>query len=159
MLGLSAQPFPFFRCASIFLVHRRAPQRALAARHISPYLPPIFPCPLLYLLLPLKLTHTWNPGGLGAPIDGVLQSYRTFPSLGLLPIPPHLSYEEASCFPCAGVTAWNALYGGIALKPGQTVLFQGTGGVSVLGMIFAGGAGAKVRFGLLWRGNIWSRGS
>lgn len=33
----------------------------------------------------------------------------------------------------------------MALKPGETVLFQGTGGVSILGLIFASKAGAKVR--------------
>lgn len=84
-------------------------------------------------------------GGLGAPIDGVLQNYRTFVTTGLLAVPAHLSYEEAACFPNAGVTAWNALYGGIPLKPGQTVVFQGTGGVSMFGLLFASKAGAKVR--------------
>lgn len=65
--------------------------------------------------------------------------------MGLLRIPKHLSYEEAACFPCAGVTAWNALYGGgIPLKPGQTVLFKGTGGVAITGLILAHSAGAKV---------------
>lgn len=82
---------------------------------------------------------------LGGPIDGVLQEYRVFHTIGLLHIPQHLSYEEAACWPCAGVTAWNALYGGgIPLKPGQTVLFKGTGGVSLTGLILARAAGAKV---------------
>ncbi|EIM82292.1 NAD-P-binding protein [Stereum hirsutum FP-91666 SS1] len=81
---------------------------------------------------------------LGGPIDGVLQQYRVFHSTGLLHVPKHLSYEEAACFPCAGVTSWNALFGGgVPLKPGQTVLFKGTGGVSITGLILAHAAGAK----------------
>lgn len=80
---------------------------------------------------------------LAGSIDGVLQEYRIFPEMGLLHIPKHLSYEEASCWPCAGVTAWNALFGGVPLMPGQTVLFQGTGGVSIAGLILAHAAGAK----------------
>lgn len=81
---------------------------------------------------------------LGDAIEGVLQEYRVFKIDGLLHIPKHLTYEEAACGPCAGVTAWNALYGGIPLAPGQTVLFQGTGGVSMAGLQFAAAAGAKV---------------
>lgn len=77
-------------------------------------------------------------------MDGVLQEYRVFKSDGLLHVPKHLSYEEAACWPCAGVTAWNALYNGNPLVPGQTVLFQGTGGVSMAGLLFAVRAGAKV---------------
>ena len=75
----------------------------------------------------------------------MLQEYRVFNETSLLHIPSHLTYEEASCWPCAGVTAWNALFGGIPLIPGQTVLFQGTGGVSISGLILAHAAGARVR--------------
>lgn len=84
------------------------------------------------------------PGGLGGPQDGTLQQYRVFNPTGLLHLPAHLSYEEGSCLPCTGVTAWNALYGGAPLVPGQTVLFQGTGGVSMTGLMLAHAAGAKV---------------
>ena len=89
-------------------------------------------------------TRSVFQGGLGAPIDGVLQEYRAFDEHGLLHIPKHLTWEEAACIPCAGVTAWNALYGGIPLIAGQTVLLQGTGGVSMFGLILAHAAGAKV---------------
>jgi NADPH:quinone reductase-like Zn-dependent oxidoreductase len=53
---------------------------------------------------------------------------------------------EASTLTCAGLTAWNALYGleSRALKPGQTVLTQGTGGVSIFALQFAKAAGARV---------------
>jgi len=59
-------------------------------------------------------------------------------------IPDHLSYEEASTLPCAGVTAWHALMVGDALLPGETVLVQGTGGVSLFALQFAHLAGARV---------------
>ncbi|KAI0066856.1 NAD-P-binding protein [Artomyces pyxidatus] len=88
----------------------------------------------------IQRNFKWN---LGASIDGTLQEYRALPEVTLLPIPPHLSYEEASCLPIAGVTAWSALYGGgTPLLPGQSVLFQGTGGVSMLGFVLAQAAGA-----------------
>ncbi|KAA1475813.1 NAD-P-binding protein [Dentipellis sp. KUC8613] len=84
----------------------------------------------------------WN-NGMGAPIDGVLQTHRVFPEIGLLHVPKHLTYDEAACWPCTGVTAWNALFGSIPLVPGQTVLFQGTGGVCMTGLQLASAMGAK----------------
>lgn len=62
----------------------------------------------------------------------------------LLSIPKHLSYEEAAALPGTGSTAWNALFGAMPLVPGETVLFQGTGGVSMTGLMIANAAGAKV---------------
>jgi NADPH:quinone reductase-like Zn-dependent oxidoreductase len=59
-------------------------------------------------------------------------------------IPDHLSYEEAATLPCAGVTAWNSLNGGRCLRVGDTVLAQGTGGVSLFAVQFAKLAGARV---------------
>ena len=60
-------------------------------------------------------------------------------------MPEGLSYEEGAALPCAGVTAWNALYGGAhPLQPGETVLVLGTGGVSILALQFARAAGARV---------------
>ncbi len=81
---------------------------------------------------------------LGGAIDGVLAELRVFPEEALLPIPEHLTYEEASTLPCAGVTAWNALIHGRGLNPGETVLVQGTGGVSLFALQFARLAGARV---------------
>ncbi|KAI0322156.1 NAD-P-binding protein [Amylostereum chailletii] len=79
---------------------------------------------------------------LGGPLDGVLQEYRVFDERHLLSIPEHLSYEEASCFPIAALTAWNALFGGKQLVPGETVVCQGTGGVSIFALSLAHAAGA-----------------
>lgn len=59
-------------------------------------------------------------------------------------MPKNLNWLEASTLTCAAVTAWNALYGIKPLLPGQTVLTQGTGGVSIFALQFAKAAGAKV---------------
>lgn len=81
---------------------------------------------------------------MGGAIDGVLTEYRVFDESGLVEIPDHLSFEEAACLPCAGVTAWNALYGGQRLAAGESVLVLGSGGVSVFALQFAAAAGARV---------------
>lgn len=83
---------------------------------------------------------------LGGLVDGVLQEYRVFKTTTLIPIPAHLSYEEGATLPATGCTAWNALFGGKPLMPGETVLLQGTGGVSMTGLMIASAAGAKVGF-------------
>jgi NADPH:quinone reductase-like Zn-dependent oxidoreductase len=69
---------------------------------------------------------------------------RVFPEDALVRFPDHLSYEEASTLPCAAVTAWHALMVGRGLNPGDTVLVQGTGGVSLFALQFARLAGARV---------------
>ncbi|KAI0029360.1 alcohol dehydrogenase protein [Vararia minispora EC-137] len=85
-----------------------------------------------------------NPTSLGGPIDGTLQEYCVFDEMSLVRAPAYLTYEELCCFAVAGVTAWNALLGGgTPLRPGQTALFQGTGGVSVFGLQIAHAAGAR----------------
>jgi len=81
---------------------------------------------------------------LGGPIDGVLAEYKIVPAHALLQIPEHLSYEEASTLPCAAITAYSALMGLRPLKGGETVLIQGTGGVSIFGLQFAVASGATV---------------
>ncbi|MFB6457166.1 NAD(P)-dependent alcohol dehydrogenase [Chitinophaga sp. Hz27] len=83
-------------------------------------------------------------GQLGGALDGMLTEYKILPAAGVVLIPDHLSYVEAAAYPCAGVTAWNALFGGAALLPGQTVLTLGTGGVSMMALQFARAAGARV---------------
>ncbi|KIW22408.1 uncharacterized protein PV07_12296 [Cladophialophora immunda] len=85
--------------------------------------------------------------GLGLPLDGVLQQYRVFPMTGLVKAPDYLNDEEASTLPVAALTAWMAING---MRPinnpgghGETVLLQGTGGVSISGLQIAHAAGAK----------------
>ena len=82
-------------------------------------------------------------GALGGDVDGMLAEYVVLNETGLVAIPEHLSYQEAATLPCAAVTAWNALNAG-DLKPGGTVLIQGTGGVSIFALQFARLKGARV---------------
>jgi NADPH:quinone reductase-like Zn-dependent oxidoreductase len=63
---------------------------------------------------------------------------------GVVPVPDHLSYEEAACLPCAAVTAWNALVEQGHLGAGQTVLVLGTGGVALFALQLAHCLGARV---------------
>ncbi|KAH9810497.1 zinc-type alcohol dehydrogenase-like protein [Teratosphaeria destructans] len=84
--------------------------------------------------------------GVGGMIDGSLRQYGTYDEQGLVHQPGNLNHLEGATLPCAALTAWNALYGleSRALKPGEWVLTQGTGGVSIFGVQFAKAAGAKV---------------
>jgi len=85
------------------------------------------------------------PLALGSPLDGTLTEYAAFAADGLLRLPQHLSYEEAATLPCAGVTVWNALmHGPHSLRPGETVVTLGTGGVSIFALQIAKAAGARV---------------
>ncbi|KAH8658096.1 putative quinone oxidoreductase [Xylariales sp. PMI_506] len=84
---------------------------------------------------------------LGGVAGGVLREYAAFSEQGLVEVPSHLSYEEAATLPCAALTAWNALYGtgsSRALRAGDTVVTQGTGGVSIFALQFSVAAGAEV---------------
>ena len=82
---------------------------------------------------------------LGNPLDGTLTEYIALHEDGVVAIPKTLSFEEAATLPCAALTAWNALMvSGKPVKPGDTVLCLGTGGVSMAGLLFAKGAGARV---------------
>ncbi len=83
-------------------------------------------------------------GALGGDIDGVLADYVVLPEHGVAHFPSHLSYEEAATLPCAALTAWNALFHVATTKPGDTVVIQGTGGVSIFALQFAKLAGARV---------------
>jgi NADPH:quinone reductase-like Zn-dependent oxidoreductase len=90
------------------------------------------------------LTREKAASALGGDVDGVLREYVTVPADCLLPLPEHLDFIQAAALPCAAVTAWNGLFIAGALQPGQTVLLQGTGGVSLFGLQLAHAAGARV---------------
>jgi NADPH:quinone reductase-like Zn-dependent oxidoreductase len=81
---------------------------------------------------------------LGGGIDGMLAEYVVLREDGFVRIPDYMSYEEAATLPCAGVTAWNALVTEGHLKPGDTVLVMGTGGVSIFALQIAAMYGARV---------------
>ncbi|EHK15337.1 uncharacterized protein TRIVIDRAFT_56510 [Trichoderma virens Gv29-8] len=84
--------------------------------------------------------------GTGGILDGTLRTYGAFNENALVRSPSHLTPIEAATLPCAGLTAWNTLFGTVdhALKAGQWILVQGTGGVSIFALQFAKAAGAKV---------------
>lgn len=86
-----------------------------------------------------RLSHS-----LGGPLDGVMADYRTFPADALAPVPDYLSNAEAATLPCAALTAWNAVITHSGLKPGDTVLILGTGGVALFALQFSKLAGYKV---------------
>lgn len=81
---------------------------------------------------------------LGGPLDGALADTMLLHENGAVPTPPHLSDEEAATLPCAALTAWSALVTQGALKAGDTVLLQGTGGVSIFALQIARMFGARV---------------
>jgi len=81
---------------------------------------------------------------LGGPLDGMAAEYVVLDQEGLVPIPDHLDFDQAATLPCAAVTAWNAVVEQGRVGPGDTVLVQGTGGVSMFALQFAKAAGAAV---------------
>jgi NADPH:quinone reductase-like Zn-dependent oxidoreductase len=80
---------------------------------------------------------------LGGSADGMLTEYAVLEEDGLLKLPEHLSFEEGAALPCAGLTAWQALTVHGRTAPGDTVLLQGTGGVSIFALQFAKMLGAR----------------
>ncbi|MGY3494357.1 zinc-dependent alcohol dehydrogenase family protein [Bradyrhizobium sp. USDA 4502] len=89
-------------------------------------------------------SETKMRAALGGGVDGVLTEYRVFPAHALVKTPEHLIDVEAAALPCAGVTAWSAVVKLGGLKPGQTVVTQGTGGVSLFALQFAKMCGGRV---------------
>jgi NADPH:quinone reductase-like Zn-dependent oxidoreductase len=81
---------------------------------------------------------------LGAGIAGTLAEEVVLEERALVATPAHLDYAQAASMTCAGTTAWNALFEIGGLKPGQTVLLLGTGGVSIWALQLARAAGVRV---------------
>ncbi len=90
------------------------------------------------------ITEAAPKSALGGAVDGILAELVALPEGGLVRVPDHLTDEEAATLPCAALTAWHALMEGGGLVAGQTVLVQGTGGVSLFALQFARMAGARV---------------
>ena len=102
-------------------------------------------CPLFFqswLSGPVTAESRHRP--LGGPLSGVLQQKMLIEADGVSKFPAHLSFEEAATLPCAGLTAWRAVTIEAPVGPGDTVLVQGTGGVSIFALQFAKARGAKV---------------
>jgi NADPH:quinone reductase-like Zn-dependent oxidoreductase len=86
----------------------------------------------------------YGKSAMGGAIDGMRAEYVVLNQDGVVKIPAHLSYEEAATLPCAAVTAWHALVHEGKLTAGETVLTQGTGGVSIFALQFSKLIGARV---------------
>lgn len=82
-----------------------------------------------------------SPGG---PKDGFACEWATRPATHFTHAPKGLSHAESATLTCAGLTAWRAVVTDGQVKPGATVLVQGTGGVSLFALQFAKAAGARV---------------
>jgi NADPH:quinone reductase-like Zn-dependent oxidoreductase len=85
-----------------------------------------------------------QPAAYGSVVDGALADQVVLHEDGLVQVPEHLSDEEASTLPCAAVTAWHALVTKGHVRPGETILVLGTGGVSTFALQFALQSGARV---------------
>jgi len=91
-----------------------------------------------------EISEAKSAASLGGSVDGCAVEYRVFPETSLVRTPEHLSDIEAATLPCAALTAWSAVVSQGRVGPGDTVLTQGTGGVSLFALQFAKLAGARV---------------
>jgi len=80
---------------------------------------------------------------LGFPIPGAGSELQTFSEHGVSKVPDFLTDQQVATLPCAALTAWRGLFEDANLQPGDTVVLQGTGGVSIFGLQFAHAAGYR----------------
>lgn len=90
-----------------------------------------------------ELSDDHHARALGGGQDGMLAEEVVLPETAWVRLPARLSFEAAATLPCAGVTAYNALFVAAHLRAGDVVLLQGTGGVSIFGLQLARAAGAR----------------
>jgi NADPH:quinone reductase-like Zn-dependent oxidoreductase len=91
-----------------------------------------------------ELSDYHHSRALGGTQDGMLAEQVVLPESSWVRMPARLSFEAAATLPCAGVTAYHALFEAARLRAGDVVLVQGTGGVSIFGLQLAKAAGARV---------------
>jgi NADPH:quinone reductase-like Zn-dependent oxidoreductase len=91
-----------------------------------------------------NLTEVKAKTALGGGGTGMLAEYVVLPEEGLVAVPEHLTDEEAATLPCAGVTAWHAVVRAGRVTAGNSVLIQGTGGVSLFALQFARLLGTRI---------------
>jgi len=82
--------------------------------------------------------------GFGGGLDGLLAERVVLPASALVRVPATLEFAAAATLPCAGVTAWNALFEAGRARPGDRVLVLGSGGVSTFALQLARAAGLGV---------------
>jgi NADPH:quinone reductase-like Zn-dependent oxidoreductase len=80
----------------------------------------------------------------GCTRDGMLAPFVVAEEQAVVKVPAHLSFPEAATLPCTAVTAWSSLAGPKPIRPGETVLTIGTGGVALFALQFAKLFGARV---------------
>jgi NADPH:quinone reductase-like Zn-dependent oxidoreductase len=80
---------------------------------------------------------------LGFPIPGAGRELAVFSQEGVSKVPDFLTDQQVATLPCAALTAWRGLFEDARLEPGDTVVLQGTGGVSIFGLQFAHAAGYR----------------
>ena len=90
-----------------------------------------------------SLAEEHHANALGGSLDGMLAEEVVLPERAWVKIPSRYSFEQASTLPCAGVTAWHALFEAATLRPGETVLVQGGGGVSTFALQLARYGGCR----------------
>lgn len=90
-----------------------------------------------------SISSTAMSSALGGARPGVLAEFVVLDARGVVPVPEHLTWAEAATLPCAGLTAWHALTQPRQIRPGETVLLLGTGGVSVFAQQFCRIMGAR----------------
>lgn len=91
-----------------------------------------------------ELTSAAQATAIGGSLDGVWRDTVLLSADGVSKVPDYLSDAEAATLPCAALTAWRSLIVEGGLKAGETVVVQGTGGVSIFALQFAKMAGAEV---------------
>jgi NADPH:quinone reductase-like Zn-dependent oxidoreductase len=91
-----------------------------------------------------ELTREAQRNTLGGPLDGTLCEYLVAHSQAVVRAPAHLSFAEAACLPCAGVTAYRAILELGRMQAGQWLVSQGTGGVSLAALGIAKALGVRV---------------
>lgn len=89
-------------------------------------------------------TDAGAKSALGGGGKGVLAELVCLEQTGVVKAPDHLTDEQAATLPCAALTAWNGLFESARIRPGETVVVQGAGGVSLFALQFATAAGARV---------------
>lgn len=76
--------------------------------------------------------------------DGFAAQTVTLPAAAFTAVPAGYSAAQAATLPCAALTAWRGLMVEARIKPGDVVLTQGSGGVSIFALQFAKAAGCRV---------------
>ena len=102
-------------------------------------------CPIMnqnWLHGPFRDAH-WS-GFLGGPLDGVMREYMALDQNHVVAVPDHLSDQQAAALPCAGLTGWSAIVDAGRVKAGESVIIQGSGGVSIFALQYAKAQGARI---------------